>query len=128
MTVSVSQAVVLVFGIVVGVLSIWGIIAPTRLISIVRSVMDRGFGIYAAVIARVLLGVALIIAAAESRFPTGFEILGWIAIAAAVGLAFIGRERLRKFIGWFDRFSPAQIRLWLVLGIVFGGFLVYGVS
>lgn len=128
MLVNLSQAIVLIIGSLVCALSAWGIYAPGRLMELVRNALDRKLGIQAAVAARVLLGAALILAAPESRFPAVFEALGWIAILAAIGLAFMGRERLRRFIGWFDRFSPALIRLWLLLGLAFGGLLVYGVS
>jgi hypothetical protein len=128
MLAAISQAIVLIFGGLVCALSAWGIYAPANLIELVRNVMDRNWGIRAAVVARILLGAALILAAGGSRFPVVFEALGWVAIFAAVGLAFMGRERFRRFIGWFDRFSPALIRLWLLLGLAFGGLLVYGVA
>jgi hypothetical protein len=126
MLVTVSQVVVVIVGVVVGVLAIWGTFAPNKLLSLVKSVMNQDFGIYAAVVIRLLLGAALIIAAAGSRFPVIFQALGWIAILAALGLAIIGQKRMRKFVAWFDRFSPALIRLWLLLGIAFGVFLIYG--
>lgn len=94
---------------------------------IVRGTVEKDWGIHFAVIVRLLLGAALIIAASGSRFPQLFEILGWIAVVAAVAIVFMGRKRLRKFVGWFDRLSPAMIRTWLLFGIAFGAFLVYGV-
>ncbi|MGK2924903.1 MAG: hypothetical protein ACSLE2_04725 [Lysobacterales bacterium] len=127
MIVEVSQVVVLIFGMVICGLSAWGIFAPEKLVKIVKSVMNRDLGIHVAVIVRVLLGVALILAAEESRFPAVFQALGWIAILATVIIAFVGRERLRRVIAWFDRFSPTLVRVWLLFGIAFGGFLIYGV-
>jgi hypothetical protein len=56
-----------------------------------------------------------------------FEILGWFAIVAAVVILFAGRDRLRRFVAWFEQSSPAMIRVWLLFGIAFGAFLVYGV-
>jgi hypothetical protein len=38
------------------------------------------------------------------------------------------QQRMRRFVAWFDRLSPVFIRLRIVMGIAFGGFLVYGVS
>jgi hypothetical protein len=122
-----SQIVVLVLGIAVCVLSAWGAYAPEKLVRLVTGVMDQEWGIYLAVIVRLLLGLALIIAAPYSRFPLVFQALGWIAIVAAVALAFMGRERLRRLVAWFERFSPAIIRLWLLFGVAFGGFLIYGI-
>jgi hypothetical protein len=122
-----SQLVVLAFGVVVCGLSLWGSFAPDKMMKLVYGVLDKDWGIHLAVIVRLLLGTALINAASGSRFPRLFEILGWIAVIAAVGIVLMGRARLRRFVGWFQRLSPAMIRTWLLFGIAFGVFLVYGV-
>ena len=123
----VLQIGIMVFGAVIGLLCLWGIYSPKRLIDLVKSVMDRDSGIYAAVITRVVLGIVLIAVSPSSRFPTTFYVLGVIAIVAAIGLAIMGRARLRGFIGLFDRMPSLLMRLWLVIGIAFGAFLVHGV-
>ena len=106
----------------------WGIFAPQKLVTLVASVMDRHWGIYIAVVVRLVLGAALIIVAPASQFPIAFQVLGSIAIIAAVALALLGRERVRRLIvSWIGRLSAAMIRLWLLAGIAFGGFLIYGV-
>lgn len=123
-----SRVVVMIFGIAICALSLWGMYAPLKLVQLVRGVMDRDSGIYAAVGARIVMGLVLLVTAEGSRFPRAFQVLGWIAILAAAFLAVIGREGMRKFVGWFDRLSPALIRLWLVFGMAFGAFLIYGVA
>ncbi len=129
MVVTVSQIVVLVAGISLCMFAAWGIYAPKKLLQSVKGMMDADWGIYFAVIVRLMLGVALIITAPGSRFPLVFQIVGWVAIIAGVAAAFIGRERLRRFTNWwFERFSPSGIRLWVLFAMAFGGFLIYGVS
>ena len=91
-------------------------------------VVDQDWGIYFAVVIRLVMGAALIVAAPVSRFPVVFELLGWIAIAAAVAIIFIGRERIAALIAWFVRRSAWLIRLWLLFGMIFGGFLIYGIT
>ena len=122
-----SQFVVLALGVVMCAISLWAMVVPAKMMKLVSGVMDKDWGIYFAVIVRLLLGAALIIAGPGSRFPALFEIVGGIAIFAAVVIAIMGRERLRKFIGWFDRLSPAMIRTWLLFGIAFGALFVYGI-
>jgi hypothetical protein len=129
MVVTVSQIVVLIVGITICTLAVWGMYAPQKLVQWTKEIMDEDWVIYFAVIIRLLLGIALIIAGPDSRFPLVFLILGWVIIIAAVAAVFIGRERLRRFVDWwFERFSPLGIRLWLLLAIAFGGFLIYGIS
>lgn len=128
MLIFVSQIIVLALGVTIIVLAGWGMFVPGNLVTFVISVMDQQWGIYVAVIVRLVLGAALIIAAPTSPFPIVFQALGWITIVAAVALALLGRERVRKFIvGWFRRFAAPTIRLWLVFGMAFGGVLIYGV-
>jgi hypothetical protein len=123
-----SQIIVLVFGITIVVLAAWGVYAPARLINLVTRAMDQNWGIYVGVLTRLLLGVALIIAAPGSLFPLLFQVLGWVAIVAAVALALMGRTMIRRLVAWFEQFSAAIVRLWLLFGIAFGGLLIYGVS
>ena len=127
MMVTVSQVFILALAIVVCALCVWGVFWPSKLTGMVRGVMNHVSGIYFAVIVRLLMGLSLIIAAPPSRFPVIFELLGWITIIAAVVLPLIGRERIVRLIAWFEGSSRVLGRAWLVFGLAFGGFLIYGV-
>ena len=127
MLATVSQKVVLVLGLAVLMLSAWGIFNPHNLLRLVRSVLDKKWGIYFGVAVRLVLGAALINAAANSLFPIVFLALGWIAILAALALIIMGEENIRKLVVWFAQLSTPVTRLWLLFGMAFGGFLVYGV-
>lgn len=128
MLVIVSQIIVLAIGVTVGALSVWGLFAPGKLMTLVASALDKPSGIYIAVVVRLVMGVALITVAPASLFPTTFLVLGLIAIVAAVGVAIAGQERLRRLIAWWSERLPTSVtRLWLLFGIAFGAFLVYGV-
>lgn len=124
----IAQSIVFLIGLLVCVLSVWGCFVPDRLTKLVMRVMDQDWGIYFAVVIRLLMGAALIVAAPVSRFPVVFEILGWIAIVAAVALILIGRERMAALIAWFLRSQAWLIRVWLLFGMAFGGFLIYGIT
>lgn len=124
----VSQLVVAILGIAICVLATWGLYAPKKLTQLVLKVVDQHFGLYFAVTVRLILGLSLIVASTASPFPRVFQVLGWIAIFAAAGLLWLGRRRMRKFVAVFERFSPLIIRLWLLFGIAFGAFLIYGVG
>jgi hypothetical protein len=117
MLLTASQFIVLALGALVAALCVWGILAPDKIMALVHGAMEKDWGFHVAVLARLLLGAALIIAAPESRFPVIFETI-----------LLMGRERLRKFVAWFQKFSQLMIRVWLLFGIAFGAFLVYGVN
>ena len=121
-----AQVVVLLLGFTILLLSAWGMTSPGSLVSMVTQTMNRSYGMYVAVLVRLLLGVALITAAPISQFPMVFQVIGWIAITAAVVIFAIGRVRLRNLVAWIERFSASAIRVWLLFGMAFGGFLIYG--
>jgi hypothetical protein len=123
-----AEIFVLLLGASLCLFAAWGVFAPQKLLQWVKDVMDADWGIVFAVVIRLLLGAALIVAAPASRFPTVFLVLGWIAIAAAIAAMLMGRERLRRFVDWWiERFSPAGVRFWVLLALAFGAFLIYGV-
>ena len=120
MVIFVSQIIVLVIGVTVIVLAGWGIFAPEKLMTFVTSAMDKYWGIYIAVLVRLVLGSALIIVAPASLFPIVFQALGVIAIVAAIALVLMGRERIRRFIAWWsERFSAPNSQ---IVVVVWSGF------
>jgi hypothetical protein len=127
MIVPISRIVIVLLGLAVFLLAAWGMIDRKRLMGFVKGIMDRPQGMVIAVGARIVMGLALIMAAPASKFPKGFQFLGVLALAAAIVLPFIGRRRLSALIGWFDHFGPILTRTWLILGLIFSGFLVYGI-
>ena len=76
---------------------------------------------------RIVLGVSLLLIAEDSAFPSAFEILGWVAIVVAVALPCIGRARIEALIDWMETLPLIAIRLWVVVGVALGGFLLFGV-
>ena len=122
-----AQIIVALFGIVLVLLSLWGMISPDRLVRMVRSVMDKSWGMPFAVGVRIIMGVALLFAAPASKFPVLFSAFGWLALIAAAALPVLGRERLVPLFDWFQK-SNLVIRLWLIFGVIFGVFMLYGIS
>ncbi len=123
-----AQSIVLLIGVLMCVLAVWAVIVPDRLRHWVRVITDQPWGYYFAAAVRLLLGLALIFAAPGSRFPVAFQVLGWLTIAAAVGLLIMGQARLSQLAAWFNRLSDPVVRSWLVLALVFALFLIYGIA
>ena len=73
------------------------------------------------------MGVALVMAASDSRYPLALQVFGWLLIFVALLLAVIGRENFKKTIAWSLTLAPAFQRLGGVLGISIGCFLAYAV-
>jgi hypothetical protein len=81
-----------------------------------------------AVVARLVLGVALLGYAELSRFPHVLQVLGWLAIAAAIFLAVLPRDTFQRMIvRVLDLFSP-YFRPGGIVAAAAGMFLMYSVS
>lgn len=129
MLITLSRIIVVAAGVSICGIGIWGFLAPQKLMQWVKDTMDANWGFWFAILVRVMLGVTLLVVAPTSKFPAALLVIGWLAIAAAIGVVLMGRGRLRKFVQWFlDGFSPALIRVWMLFALAFGGFLIYGVS
>ena len=80
-----------------------------------------------AVVLRVILGLALIVCAAASKFPTAILIVGWVSIIAAAVLAIVGRQNFKRLMSWVLGLAPYVGRIGGLLAILFGAFLIYAV-
>jgi len=121
------QIVLIVFAGAIGLLCVVGVGSPAALMGLVKRAWNGGSGIYGAVGGRLVLGALMIFLAPSSRFPDAFQILGGISVVAAVVIAFMGRSRVDAMIEGFASFSPMALRIWLLFGAAFAGFLIYGV-
>jgi hypothetical protein len=110
----------------IGIACIWGFLVPARLTGLVRKFWDRKPSLTVAVVARLVLGAMLISVAPESRFPVVFQVIGGLAIFAAILLPIIGKERIGRLIAWLDEMPDALTRVWLIFGLAFSLFLIYG--
>ena len=127
MSTSVLRGIILLLGCVICVLSTYGVFAPFKLTNWVRSAWGKKPTFPFTVIVRLVMGSILIFAAPESRFPVFFEVLGWFFVVAGIIILVSGRDRTGRMLNWFEGFPAWAISLWCLLGIFFGGFLIYGV-
>jgi hypothetical protein len=110
-----------VFTLLVGV---WGVLAPSRITEFVARFGSKG-GLWFAAGIRLVFGLALWFAAPASRAPLLLQVLGVLALVAAVILPFLGIERFKALIDWWTKFSPTAVRLNCLLPVAFGGVILW---
>ncbi len=115
----------MILGMMIVGIGLVGLVYPSGLIRLVQVAWRTPWGMFLAVAFRLLMGVVLLLAAPESRFPLTLKILGAITVAAAVALPFVGYARISRMITWWNERRPGVIRGWAVVAIAFGGFLIY---
>ena len=119
--------IIILFGIAIIVAGIIIVINPETVFGLIRRKSESlGLHILAAVV-RIILGVALILCATGSKYPTTILIIGWISIVAAFVLGIMGRANFMRLMSWALSFSPVFGRIGGFLAILFGGFLIHAV-
>jgi hypothetical protein len=120
--------IIILFGIATIVAGIIIVINPATVFGLLRRKLES-LGLHiSAVVVRIILGAALIICAAESKYPTAILILGWISIVAAAVLGIMGRTKFKRLMSWALNVAPSFGRLGGLLAILFGGFLIHAVT
>jgi hypothetical protein len=117
----------MLFGVLVTALGAVGLARPVALISLVERPWQTRAGLLLAVAVRVVLGVALLVAAPDSRFPATLRALGGLSLLAAVALPLVGFERLRRFVQWWAERPSGFVRAWSAAALLFGVFVVVAV-
>ena len=116
--------IVAVFGVLVALLGLVGLVQPERFRSIFTA-MDSQTRFIIAIALRLAMGGVLWWLADELRHSHVMRVLAAIAIFAAVMLLIMGRERLDRLIGWWLSRSDGLLRVSALFAAAFGVFLVY---
>jgi hypothetical protein len=119
---------VLLFGVLIAAIGLYGLAQPMGLIDQLQKLWATGAGLITAVLVRLAMGVLLLLTAPEALHPHVFQVLGLIAIVAAVALPFVGNERLGRMIAWWGDQSPALIRVQGAVAFGFGAYMVYAIA
>jgi hypothetical protein len=112
------------FGLVIAIIGVIGITCPERFISAMMKWQPRSLYL-AAIGIRLVIGGLFIYAAASTRFPRVINVLGIVAIVAAVLVALLGPRRLESLMQWWFRQPLWVIRVSCSVTFLFGGFLIY---
>jgi len=119
--------IVILFGAATLVAGIIILINPETVFGLLRR-KSESLGMHIlAVFVRIILGVALILCAAASKYPTTILILGCISVVAAAVLGVMGRTNFKRLMSWALGLAPSFGRIGGLLAILFGGFLIHAV-
>jgi hypothetical protein len=111
-----------VFSLLVGLLML---VRPAVVTAFLSANGGKPFLQTSAVVARLILGVSLILTAAVSKFPILISWLGWLTVVAAIVFAVIRRARFGQLISWALGISQRFGRPGGVIAALFGVFLLY---
>jgi hypothetical protein len=113
----------MVLGVAIILAGVLVAVSPERLLSVADWESRRGLYIAAAM--RVITGLVLILAAPASRSPTGFRIIGAIALLAGLVFPLLPTDRWAAFIRWWTQEHRALYRASATVAILLGAFIAY---
>jgi uncharacterized protein YjeT (DUF2065 family) len=117
--------IIIIFASLVALAGLVLLVNPEILSRYLQKIKDSPVIHFLAVVVRLLLGYLLIHQSALSRFPRVIEVLGWIAIVAAIVLLFIGRRNFKRLMSWALTIAQRLGRVAGVFATAFGVFIIY---
>ena len=92
--------IIIIFGALIGLAGLAMVVNPEIIFGSLQKHADK-IGLHGlAVITRLVLGAVLVLQSGVSRYPAVIEIIGWLAIIAAVILSVIGRNNFKRLMAW----------------------------
>ena len=121
------QYLIVLFGVAIVAVGLVVLVRPSPFVDYLRRYSMTTSMQVLAVAVRIVLGLALILHADQSKFPLVLEIIGWLSLAAAVTVAVIPHAQFKRLVFWvLDRFAD-YVWIGAIAATGFGLFLVYAV-
>ena len=114
-------------GLVVVAIGLFGIVVPSLLLELGRSLLTP-MALYMVAALRILICVVLVRVAPVSRMPGVLRALGIIIIIAGVLTPFFGVERSLAVLEWWSSQGEAFMRVTAGLPVAIGLFIIYAVT
>jgi hypothetical protein len=118
------RLIVAIFGMLIASFGAFGLTKPADCVGLARSFWATTRSVHYAALVRLALGIALLLAAADSAYPRTLAALGYLSLAGAAIVVLLGHVRLQKMIEWWAQQPEVVIRLWGLLALAFGIFLL----
>lgn len=120
------KSLTLSVGLLIVAFGLVGVFAPGVLVTVGRHSVTP-VGLYVVAVLRVFIGLVFLGAASASRTPRILRLLGILAIAGGLMTPLLGVERARTIMNWMLAPGLQVVRLWAVLAVAIGSFIIYAV-
>lgn len=119
-------ALVVLFAVLAAMFGMLALVSPRAFARFVRMWQTQAaLNVMGAV--RLVFGVALVVAAPDSRGPLVLQLLGGLLIVAGLVIPFVGPHNARRYVDWWFSQGGLIIRTWGVLALAIAGLLVAAV-
>ncbi len=112
-------------GVVIAVMSAIVVVSPTMLSRPLDELKSSPRRIYGLAVARLVIGVILVVGASSTAVPTLVLFIGAVFILRAVMIPLLGLDRTRSLIEWLQGRSSLFVRFVFLAGAALGVFLMW---
>ncbi len=116
---------IIIFGVLILLAGVVILVNPEIIFGFLSKHIDKMELQVLAIVVRLAIGVLLIQQSGVSRYPLVIEVIGWLAIAAAVIFTVIGRNNFRRLMSWALSLTKPYGRIGGIVAAGFGAFLIY---
>ena len=123
-----SGVVVLFFCIFLIGLSITIVIKPRRAEQFLSSYASSARAHYTEQVARLIVGISMVILSTSMWYSNLFNLFGWILIVTTIGLLLVPWTWHHKFGKWAIPLTLRYMKIYSLGALVLGIFIIYGLS
>lgn len=101
------------------------VVIPARAARFLTGFASSARAHYTEQVLRLVAGAAIVVFAAEMRFPALFSIFGWILVVTAAALLVVPWRWHHRFGQWAIPLAIRHIKLYALGAFVLGSFILY---
>lgn len=123
---AISHALVVLAGLWLAGLGVWMLARPVQALNVLAAMGSSPTIHFGEMAVRALVGLALVVASPQSRFPTAITIIGVFLIVTALALTIMPRRwHLAYSTAWARRIPVMTVRLIAPVSILAGAVLIW---
>lgn len=121
----IMATLIVAIGVLIALPSIFALMGPKALMHLASNlVIGTGLRIFAG-LARIALGIGLILAATYVPMTVVVQAFGGVLILVGVVVLFVSNETIQSIVDWATSISSTAFRIGGATGLGLGGFLIY---
>src|SRR2546423_8647588 len=121
---NIAKLIALVLGVLMVLLGLTALAAPDRVLPLAQFTTTPN-GVYVATIIRFAIGMILLFAASQSRFPRILRVIGTLALVAGIETLVFGSSGTRPLVTSLSKNGSVVVRVFGTFVLLVGGFVVY---
>lgn len=122
----VAQVLVILSGLWLAGLGVWMLVRPVQALDVLGAMGSSPTIHFGEMAARALVGLALVVASPQSRFPTAIMVIGVFLIVTAVALTVLPRRwHMAYSTAWARRIPVTAVRIIAPISMAAGGILIW---